>query len=137
MLLNYGQKCLLQGLIKLALAGESSNSSSSSNPYKALSLKGERLASKAKDPTIQKKLQKLFHFESQRPRVSSGDKPGPSSDKSVSNPDNDSGDEFQFRQESLIHRTGKGKRKYGSLPPPLYRKEKALMAAVRRSRSID
>ena len=88
-LLNYGQKCLLQGLIKLALAEESSSSASSrcsSNPYKAVSLKGESLVSKAKDPTIQRKLQKLFHFEGRHPRGSSGDKPGPSNARSSSNP---------------------------------------------------
>ena len=84
---NYGQKCLLRGLIALA---SPSTSSSKSDPYDASIAAARNLSSRGKKANLREKLGKLFHFDTGKAASSSAGPSLPASSEHV-----DSDNEFQ------------------------------------------
>ena len=69
--LNYGQKCFVQGLVKLCTEAQKD---AKANPYTVGIGKAHSLGSKAKIGTLREKLNKVFHFSSKNGGESSSSK---------------------------------------------------------------
>ena len=69
--LNYGQKCFVQGLVKLCTEAQKD---AKPNPYSVGIGKAHSLGSKAKSGTLREKLNKVFHFSSKNDGESSSSK---------------------------------------------------------------
>ena len=70
--LNYGQQCLLQGLIKLS-SGVDCHPAVQHGPYAASISKAEGLSTRIQKPSLSQKLGKLFHRTTRRDDGSSAD----------------------------------------------------------------
>lgn len=69
--LNYGQKCFVQGLVRLC---EETHKDPKANPYTFGIGKAHSLGSKAKSGTLREKLNKVFHFSGKNGSESSNSK---------------------------------------------------------------
>ena len=69
--LNYGQKCFVQGLVKLCTEAQKD---AKANPYSVGIGKAHLVGSKARSGTLREKLNKMFHFSSKNGGESSSSK---------------------------------------------------------------